>query len=144
MALFPYLGYQNLFLFAFVPGVIAVAAIFFVKEAKEMKKEMHREHYHREPKIEIPSLRASVQMLPKNLKTFIFISALFGLVNFGYAFLLLKAKSVGASDHRAILYYVLFYGVYTLISAPAGIISDRIGRKKMLWIAYSLFLVVTL
>lgn len=144
LALFPYLGYQNLFLFAFVPGVIAVAAIFFVKEAKEMKKEMHRDHYHREPKIEIPSLRASVQMLPKNLKTFIFISALFGLVNFGYAFLLLKAKSVGASDHRAILYYVLFYGVYTLISAPAGILSDRIGRKKMLWIAYSLFLVVNL
>jgi MFS family permease len=42
------------------------------------------------------------------------------------------------------LYYVLFYGVYTLISAPAGIVSDRIGRKRMLWIAYSLFLVVTL
>jgi MFS family permease len=72
------------------------------------------------------------------------VSALFGLVNFGYAFMLLKAKSVGASDQNAILYYVLFYGIYTLISAPAGIISDRIGRKTMLRIAYSLFLVVTL
>lgn len=58
--------------------------------------------------------------------------------------MLLKAKDVGASDAKAILYYVLFYGVYTLISAPAGIISDRIGRKRMLRIAYSLFLVVTL
>ncbi|HMS91634.1 MAG TPA: MFS transporter, partial [Candidatus Absconditabacterales bacterium] len=38
----------------------------------------------------------------------------------------------------------LFYGIYTLVSAPAGIISDRVGRKTMLWIAYSLFLVVTL
>jgi len=144
LLLFPYLWYHNMFLFAFLPGMIAVIAILFVKEAKQMKKENYREHYHMQPKIEIPWLRTSINLLPKNLKRFIRISALFGLVNFGYAFLLLKAKSVGASDHTAILYYVLFYGVYTLISTPAGIISDRIGRKKMLRVAYSLFLVVTL
>ena len=142
--LFPYLWYQNLFLFAFIPGVIAVVAILFVKEAKNMKHERHRKHVHVEPKIEIPSLGTSIQRLPKNLKLFILVAALFGLVNFGYAFMLLKAKSIGATDQNAILYYVLFYWVYTLISAPAGMISDRIGRKTMLWIAYSLFLVVTL
>lgn len=144
LLLFPYLWYHNMFLFAFFPWMIAVIAILFVKEAKQMKKENHRDHYHMQPKIEIPWLRTSINLLPKNLKRFIRVSALFGLVNFGYAFLLLKAKSVGASDHTAILYYVLFYGVYTLISAPAGIVSDRIGRKKMLRVAYSLFLVVTL
>lgn len=58
--------------------------------------------------------------------------------------MLLKAKSVGASDERSILFYVLFYGIYTLASAPLGILSDRIGRKKMLRVAYGLFLVVTL
>jgi MFS family permease len=57
---------------------------------------------------------------------------------------LLKAKSVGATDEKAILYYVLFYGIYTIFSTPVGMLSDRIGRKKILWIAYSLFLVVTL
>ena len=144
LLLFPLLWYQKLFLFAFIPWVIAVLAILFVKEAKNMKHERQREHVHMSPKIEIPSLWTSIRLLPRNLKLFILVSALFGLVNFGYAFLLLKAKSVGATDERAILYYVLFYGVYTLISAPAGIISDRIGRKNILWIAYSLFLVVTL
>ncbi|MFA7298378.1 MAG: MFS transporter [Candidatus Absconditabacterales bacterium] len=142
--LFPYLGYQNLFLFAFVPGLIGVIAIMFVKEAKNMKKERHRQHYKIQPKIHLPSLGTAIKGLPNNLKRFIFVAALFGLVNFGYAFMLLKAKDVGASDSKAILYYVLFYGVYTLISTPAGIVSDRIGRKRMLWIAYSLFLVVTL
>jgi hypothetical protein len=39
--------------------------------------------------------------------------------------MLLKAKDVGASDSKAILYYVLFYGVYTIISPPVGILSDR-------------------
>lgn len=98
----------------------------FVKEAKTMKKETHRNHVHILPKVEIPSLRRSVQILPRNLKLFICVSAMFALVNFGFAFLLLKAKSVGASDQMAILYYVLFYGIYTLMSAPAGMISDRI------------------
>ena len=144
LVLFPYLWYQNLFLFAFVPWLIGVIAILFVKEAKTMKKENHREHVHIQPKIVVPWLGTSIKDLPKNLKLFILVSALFWLVNFWYAFMLLKAKSVGASDQNAILYYVLFYGIYTLISAPAGIISDRIGRKTMLWVAYSLFLVVTL
>lgn len=116
----------------------------FVKEAKTMKKENHREHYKVQSKIYLPSLGTAIKLLPKNLKRFILISALFGLVNFGYAFLLLKAKSVGATDARAILYYVLFYGIYTIASTPVGILSDRIGRKKLLWIAYSLFLVVNL
>lgn len=150
LVLFPYLWYQNLFIFAFIPWAIAVFAILFVKEAKIMKKDLgplresHREHLKIKEKIEIPSLRTSITLLPKNLKLFILVSALFGLVNFGYAFLLLKAKDVGASDERAIIYYVLFYGIYTIASAPLGVLSDRIGRKKMLWIAYSLFLVVTL
>lgn len=144
LVLFPLLWYQKLFLFAFIPWVVAILAILFVKEAKQMKRENHRDHVHVQHKVEIPSLHTAIHLLPSNLKRFIFISALFGLVNFGYAFLLLKAKSVGASDARAILYYVLFYGIYTITSTPIGILSDRIGRKKTLWIAYSLFLVVTL
>jgi len=124
--------------------LIAVIAIIFVKEAKNMKHTRDREHVHVKPKIEIPSLGTAIKTLPRNLKLFILVAALFGLVNFGYAFMLLKAKSVGASDQSSILYYVLFYGIYTIASAPLGILSDRIGRKKTLRIAYSLFLIVTL
>jgi len=109
-----------------------------------MKHERHWEHVHIKPKVEIPSLDKAIRLLPNNLKLFILVAALFGLVNFGYAFMLLKAKDVGASDERSILFYVLFYGIYTIASAPLGILSDRIGRKKILWIAYSVFLVVTL
>lgn len=142
--LFPYFWYQNLFLFAFLPWLIAVIAILFVKEAKNMKHSRDRDHVHVKPKIEMPWLSTVINVLPKNLKLFILVAALFGLVNFGYAFMFLKAKSVGASDQSSILYYVLFYGIYTIASVPLGILSDRIGRKKILRIAYSLFLVVTL
>lgn len=144
LALFPYLWYQQLFLFAFLPGMIAVITILFVKESRTIKRENHRNNVHIPQKIVLPSLGTAIKFLPQNLKLFILVSALFGLVNFGYAFMLLKAKSVGTSDQDAILYYVLFYGIYTIISAPAGMLSDRIGRKNMLWIAYTLFLIVTL
>lgn len=144
LVLFPLLGYQKLFIFAFIPGLIAVLAILFVKEAKKLKHEKNWDYVDVKPNIEIPSLGVALKTLPNNLKRFILVAALFGLVNFGYAFMLLKAKSVGASDERSILFYVLFYWVYTIASTPLGILSDRIGRKKILWIAYSLFLVVTL
>lgn len=144
LILFPLLGYQNIFLFAFIPGLIAVLAILFVKEAKIMKHENHWKYLKVQAKIEIPTLITSIKLLPSNLKLFILVSALFALVNFGYAFLLLKAKSVWASDNKAILYYVLFYGVYTIFSTPVGILSDRWWRKTLLWIGYSLFLIVTL
>ena len=49
----------------------------FVKEAQTMKKENHREHYHTQPRVHLPSLGASIQALPNNLKRFILISALF-------------------------------------------------------------------
>lgn len=144
LVLFPLLGYQKLFLFAFIPWLIAVLAILFVKEGKQMKSTQKVNAIQTKPKIEIPSLQTSIKTLPTNLKLFIVVAALFGLVNFGYAFMLLKAKSVGASDERSILFYVLFYGIYTIASAPLGILSDRIGRKKMLRTAYGLFLIVTL
>jgi hypothetical protein len=49
----------------------------FVKEAKNMKKENHREHYKTHPKIHLPSLGTAIKLLPNNLKRFILISALF-------------------------------------------------------------------
>jgi MFS family permease len=111
-----------------------------------MKQEKQRDNPYaaNHSKAERMTLATWLKSLPKNLKLFILVSALFALANFGYAFLLLKAKSAWATDERAIRFYVLFYGVYTLVSAPMGMLSDRFGRKAMLWIAYSVFLVVTL
>lgn len=142
LLLFPLLWYQKLFLFAFLPWVLAVFAILFVKEAKKMKGDNR-------VKKEIDDVRPIsliqwLRSLPNNLRLFILVSALFAIANFGYAFLLLKAKNIWASDERAILYYVLFYWVYTIASIPMGILSDRRGRKTILYIAYTIFLIVAL
>jgi len=68
------------------------------------------------------------------------VSFLFTLGNSSDGFLLLRAQNVGI--HLAVIFF-LFAGlslVSSLISVPAGELSDRIGRKKVLlagWLLYS-------
>jgi len=131
VVLLPLLGYQNLFLIAFLPGIIAVLLILFIREKRSQVVVRHA----------AMPLNVSLRKLPRNLQLFILVSTVFAIGNFGYAFLILKAKNIGFTDDVTLLLYVLFYVVYTLFTIPAGILSDRVGRKPVLIIGYTLFAV---
>ncbi len=129
-ALLPLLGFEKVFLWAFLPSVLAVVAILWIREKPTTPEEQTK-------KI---TVRGSFRELPGNLRLFIVASSIFALGHFGYAFLLLRARSIGGlGDVRAIQLYAFFYVVYSIVSIPAGMLSDRIGRKAVLLIGTFLF-----
>lgn len=127
-------NYTQIFLLAGIPGIAAVLFVLFVKEPKVTEKQRIKE----------TSMRVSFKALPTNLRLLIVAASVFYLGHFGYAFLLLRAKDIGLDDQTAILLYVLFYVVYVIAAIPAGMLSDRIGRKPVLIASYLMFAIVSL
>jgi len=72
--------------------------------------------------------------------TFVAIVGIFTLGNSSDAFLVLRAQERGLSVLGVLGMLVTFNLVYSLISAPAGSLSDRVGRRRLLiggWFAYA-------
>ncbi len=126
--------YARIFLLAGIPGIAAVLFILFIKEPEGTEGQQVR----------ATSMRVSFRALPANLRLLIVAASVFYLGHFGYAFLLLRAKDIGLTDQTAILLYVLFYVVYVIAAIPAGMLSDRVGRKPVLMASYLIFAIVSL
>src|SRR6266704_1171493 len=122
-------SYRMILLLAAIPAVISVLIVMFVKEPV------------REPSPPKP-LRVTFRGIPRPLLVFIGIASLFSLADFSYAFLLLRAVPQSGTQQaivQAILLYVLFNIVYAANAFPAGILSDRVGRKPVVLVGYVLF-----
>ena len=68
----------------------------------------------------------------------------FGLGNSADAFLILRAKELGLSTQAAILAYVVYQLAFAIFAMPAGILSDRLPRARVLQIGLVIFATVYL
>ncbi len=78
--------------------------------------------------------------LGKNFIIFMLIVSIFDIGNSSDAFLILRAQERGLNLIGILAMLVTFNLVYTLISTPAGSLSDTIGRKKLIiggWLVYA-------
>ena len=117
-----YLGYTKLFLFAAIPSFIAVVMlILFTKEAGQEKRIFKG---------------LSFASFDRNLKTYMFLSALFSLGSFSYSFLIVASQRSGIHIESVIGLYLLFTLVASIFSYPFGKLSDSIGRKKILYLSF--------
>ena len=115
--------YKTLFYIAFIPGLLALATSFFLKEKKRARTAKQKTSF-----FSFLSYWKSSTAIYRRVVSGLL---LFTLFNSSDAFLLLKAKQAGLSDTMVIGVYIFYNLVYALCAFPAGIIADKIGLKKM-------------
>ncbi len=85
--------------------------------------------------------RFSLKGYDRRFKVFLAITVLFTLGNSSDAFLILRSQQLGLSLVEILVMLALFNLLTTIVAVPAGILSDRIGRSRVIiagWIIYGL------
>jgi MFS family permease len=126
--------YKWLFIIAVIPGIIAIALTFLLKDKQKVVLTK-----------ESPSFFSFLSYWGESSKPFKFLVIgllAFTLFNSSDAFLLLSIKQNGFSDSYMIAVYIFYNLVYALLSFPIGILADRVGLGRTLIIGLSTFAVV--
>jgi MFS family permease len=135
--LFFYPGeYRTLFALTIIPGAIAVALIFLVREDPVRRETTGTT-------LNAPADRergTTTDPLPRRLKAFFIVLSLFMLGNSTDAFLLLKLTDAAGGVRWVPLMWALHHVVKAAVSFVGGSWSDRIGRRTIIsigWIIYA-------
>ena len=119
--------FRMVVLISLIPAALAVLSL--VIGAREVSTGDQRE-----------APRFAFRSLGGPFMRFILIVAIFDLGNASDAFLVLRAQERGLSIPAILAMLVAFNLIYALLSTPAGTLSDRIGRRKLIiggWLVYA-------
>lgn len=127
--------YKTLFYIAFLPGLLAVAATFYLKDRTKVGGES---------KTPTPffSFLKYWKVSPPEYRKLVVGLLLFTLFNSSDVFLLLKAKEVGLNDSMVIGVYIFYNLIYALFAFPIGILADKIGLKTIYIVGLTMFAIV--
>ena len=80
--------------------------------------------------------------LPRAFKVLLVAAVVFGLANSSDTLLLLRAQSAGLSAAGLAFAYALVNLVYAALAVPFGVLSDRVGRRPLLFVAWGTYVLV--
>jgi MFS family permease len=119
--------FQTIVLISLVPAVLAVLSLATGSREVAITGQRARP-------------RITFRGLGKPFIVFMLIVGLFDLGNSSDAFLILRAQERGLSLTGILGMLITFNVIYALVSTPAGSLSDRIGRKRLIvggWVVYA-------
>ncbi|MBI4147084.1 MFS transporter [Candidatus Woesearchaeota archaeon] len=124
-------GFKMLFLIALIPAALAVLLLIFIKEKSS-------------PRTPPENIFVAYKNLSSGYKHYLYSSMLFSFAYFSFGFLLLKAYLIGFTVKDIVLLYALFNLSFVIVSAPIGKLGDIIGRKRIIFSGYLLYVLMNL
>lgn len=125
---------KQVFLLSFIPGLIAVLLLLLgLQEKAAVERKQHPAASFR--------FRSAWDQMPGGFRKYLLIVLVFTLGNSTDAFLLLRAQALGVPVALLPAIWVALHVVKMASSVPGGVLSDRIGRKRVIisgWIIYAL------
>ena len=120
---------RDVFWLSVIPGAIALVIILFV--VRERISESAGEF----------KLLAGVKTVLKGrFSWLLIIVGIFSLGAFNFSFILLNAQEAGIADSFIPLVYAAVNVAHVAVAIPAGVLSDKVGKEKIMILGYGVFL----
>jgi len=127
--------YKNLFLLAFIPGLLAILSSLFLKQKKNPAPKEKQ-------KVSFFSFLNYWKQSDSRYRKLLIGLLVFALFNSSDVFLLLKVKEAGINDTYVIGIYIFYNLIYSLSAFPMGILADKLGMKKIFITGLVIFSIV--
>jgi MFS family permease len=141
-------AYRTVFWISLIPGVICVVVIWlFIREKRKPRaiggaaKPGEAVDGTAGPPVDRGSRWQRLRTLRGPLLYYLLVTAVFYLGNSSDVFLILRAQDLGVAVALIPILYMVFNLVYASLSVPAGLLADRVGRRKVALIGFAVFAV---
>jgi MFS family permease len=119
----------DIFWLSLIPGAVAlVLIVFLVKERKSKSV------------CEFCLLDGVKSVLKGDFSLLLVVVGIFSLGAFNFSFVLLNAGEAGIVDSFIPLVYAAVNVAHVAVAIPAGVLSDKVGKEKVMLLGYGVFL----
>ncbi|MFZ2098408.1 MAG: MFS transporter [Anaerolineales bacterium] len=120
--------FQDVVLASIIPAVLAVLILAFgVKEVATARKQTTN----------LPTL--NWKNFDKRFRAFLIVVIIFTLGNSSDSFIILRGQNRGLTVLQIMGMLMTFNAIYALLAGPLGSLSDRVGRRKLMLIGWTIY-----